>query len=417
MADEGRKKAERAVAELLSTKANKPDLVPALVGAYVNGQKTLVVDGRPDYLWVRLHGNTSEPIKAFNGEAGVGPHWDLPILVYRDEIHPNVWKVWGRDIRVYQSWGGTSYLTKHGFTHSFGGSGSIGNDVAWIYKRQWMPLLPRPNATGTMAIYVEPGFYFTGDQYQYWPGSGTADLTGNKPTGAFNGNFVTVYLDSNTTSLAYLKGPELNVYAPPFDPGEHIGVPPLGTSTPLAAVWLVTGTSDIGWFDIYDLRATEHVQADTLVVASAHHSLSITYMSGTGTAGADASAVTLMTLTLPANTLTQIKDRIRVKTYWRGDIGDPITGTVRVNGVIVSDTTDSGAVSLQLNESWLHYIDNTHANIVEHEAGALGANSAANVAGFDWDSDQSITFAQNSAVNNHAVLFAVIVDVLPKGEV
>ena len=265
MADEGRKKAERAVADLLSTKANKPHLVPALVGAYINGQKTLVVDGRPDYLWVRLHGNTSEPIKAFNGETGVGPHWDLPILVYRDEVDTNIWKVYGRDNRVYQTWttpGGQpiSYLPKHGYTHSFGGSGSIGNDIAWIYKRQWMPLLPRPNATGTMAIYVEPGFYFCGDQYHYWPGSGTQDFTGNKPTGAFNGRFVTTYLDCASETLAYLNGPELNVYAPPFDPGDHIAVPPVGAGVPLAAVWIVTGTTDIGWFEIYDLRATEHVQ-------------------------------------------------------------------------------------------------------------------------------------------------------------
>ena len=260
MADEGRKQLARAIADSLSTKQNKPDLVPALIGAYVNGQKTLVVAGRPDFLWVRLRGNTSEPVKAFNGEAGVGAHWDLPVLVFRDEVDPNIWKIYGRDVRVYQDYGGASYLPRHGYTHSFGGSGSIGNDVAWIYKRQWMPLLPRPNATGTMSIYIEPGFYFTGDQYKYWPGSGTTDLTSHKPTGAFNGNFVTIYLDAEIESLAYLKGPELNVYAPPFDPGDHIGVPPLGAGVPIAAVWLVTGTTDIGWFDIYDLRATEHVQ-------------------------------------------------------------------------------------------------------------------------------------------------------------
>lgn len=412
---EGTDRVKRAVAELLSTKQNKPDLVPALVGAYVNGQKTLAVSGRPDYIWVRLRGNTSEAVKAYNGDSGVGPHWDLPILVFRDEVHPNIWKVYGKDDRVYQSWGGASYIQQHGYTHSFGGSGSIGNDVAWIYKRQWMPLLPHPNSTGTMSIYIEPGFYFTGDQYQYWPGSGTADLTSNKPTGAFNGNFVTVYLDSDTDTLAYLKGPELNVYAPPFDPGEHIGVPPLGTSTPIAAVWLVTGTTDIGWFDIYDLRATEHVQPNVLLLASAHHSLSQTYISGTGTFGTNNTAMTVKAVTLPANTMTEIGDQCRFRTYWRGDTGSPITGSVTVNGVLVSHTTDSGAETLQVNEAWLHYIDNTHANIIENEAGALGMVSAANVAGFDWDSDQSVVFAQDAAVNNRTVLFALIIDHFPKG--
>lgn len=54
-------------------------------------------------------------------------------------------------------------------------------------------------------------------------------------------------------------------------------------------------------------------------------------------------------------------------------------------------------------------------NIIENEAGALGALSAANVAGFTWNASQAIIFTQSNAANNHAVLFAMIVDVYPKG--
>lgn len=57
----------------------------------------------------------------------------------------------------------------------------------------------------------------------------------------------------------------------------------------------------------------------------------------------------------------------------------------------------------------------THANIIENEGGGLGTVSAPNVAGFDWDADQDITFSQSQVGNNHCVLYALIVDILPKG--
>jgi len=83
--------------------------------------------------------------------------------------------------------------------------------------------------------------------------------------------------------------------------------------------------------------------------------------------------------------------------------------------VTVSDTTDAGAATLQINEAWLHYIDNTHANIIENESGTLGTLSAVNVAGFTWNAVQSLIFTQNQINNNHCVLFALIVDVYQKG--
>lgn len=82
---------------------------------------------------------------------------------------------------------------------------------------------------------------------------------------------------------------------------------------------------------------------------------------------------------------------------------------------MVSHTTDAGAATLQLNEVWLHYIDNTHSNIIENEGGSLGALSNVNVAGFTWASNQDIIFTQDAISNNHTILYALIVDVFPKG--
>lgn len=145
------------------------------------------------------------------------------------------------------------------------------------------------------------------------------------------------------------------------------------------------------------------------------HTIPTNFVSGVGVAGVDNTAQVVVTIVLPANTLTQLGDRVRIRTYWRGDAGVVITGDVALNGVLVAHTTDGGAASLQVGEAWLHYIDNTHANIIENEAGAVGPLSAPNVAGFDFAVAQNITISQNAVVNNHIVVFFLAADIFPKG--
>lgn len=164
---------------------------------------------------------------------------------------------------------------------------------------------------------------------------------------------------------------------------------------------------------------TTHEPGGSDAIRGFHRSTTITFISGVGEAGIDNTAMTIKTVVLLANTLTQIGDRLRVRTYWTGDTGTPVTGSVKLgpagSEVLISHTTDGGAATLQLNESWLHYIDDTHANIIENEAGALGSLSAPNVAGFDWDANQNIIFTQDKIANNHCILFALIIDIFPKG--
>lgn len=151
------------------------------------------------------------------------------------------------------------------------------------------------------------------------------------------------------------------------------------------------------------------------LIGSAHLASADTYISGTGTAGTDNTATTIMTITLAANKLTQVGDRVRIRCYWSGTTGTNLIGTAKLNNVTISHTTDGGAASMQINEVWLHYIDNTHANIIEMENGTLGDLSAANVAGFSWNTAQDLIFTQNQASSNHAVLYAIIIDYMPKG--
>jgi hypothetical protein len=236
----------------MATKAERLRLYPAALGAYLNGQKTLRVANRPDYVWCRIRGSTSEVIQAHN--EAVALHWDLPILVFRDPNFPDRWKVYGRDIRQYEDWQGTSYLPPHADSHSFANAARVGSDPVWVAKRQFMPLLPRPVATGSMSIFIEPDFYYFGGQYNWWPGSGTADMSSYKPTGASNGRFLTVYIDGDSGVPAFIAGPEFNAIFPPEDPGDYITLPDPSDGVPLVAVFLLSGTQRIGWGELFDLR-------------------------------------------------------------------------------------------------------------------------------------------------------------------
>jgi len=255
MANEGKRRFVRAWQNQLDNKLDKPKLVPALCGAYFNGQKTIKVAGREDFIWARVRGKTSEVIQVFNDV--LTGYWDLPILVYRDPAYPDIWKVYGRDISRYEDWGGVNYVPPHAGQHSFASSDSSGNvagDVVWVFKRQFVPMLLRPIATATMAVYAEADFYYFDGSYSWFPGTGTASLAAYKPTGGHNAKFNTIYIDPGTNNLLVLAGPEFDAIWPPEDPGDYINVPSPDVGIPLGAVLLMTGTTQIGWGEIYDLR-------------------------------------------------------------------------------------------------------------------------------------------------------------------
>ena len=143
--------------------------------------------------------------------------------------------------------------------------------------------------------------------------------------------------------------------------------------------------------------------------------LANTYISGSGTAGSDNTAETVKTVVVPANTLTEVGDRLRVRVYFRGDTGAAVTMTATLNTVTIASQADGGGTTWFMTETWLHYIDSTHANIAETGAGAELASSAANSAGFDWTSAQDMDCDQDQISGNHIVVYAIFLDVYPKG--
>lgn len=258
----GEERLREALQTSFGSKADIIEQMPAMLGAYINSQKTFVVNGQPDFVWVRVRGQTADRVKAFNQHAGgVALHWDLPIIIARIPNAPDIWTVIGRDIRRYENWSPSAnlpqsspYLPSHGSDHSFSSQVGMGADPVWVFKRQMMPLLPHPAPTGTMSIDIGSDFYYYNGQYNWFASTGTADFTDFLPTGAMNGRFVTVYIEGSSGNPAYLSGPEINAVTPPIDAGDYIAVPTPAQGVPVAAVFLLTGTSRIGWGEIFDLR-------------------------------------------------------------------------------------------------------------------------------------------------------------------
>ena len=92
------------------------------------------------------------------------------------------------------------------------------------------------------------------------------------------------------------------------------------------------------------------------------------------------------------------------------------SATITVNGVTIAATTDSGAATFHVTESWLHYIDATHANIIAMNDGAINRTlSAANVAGFDFTIAQDIDLDQDQISDNHIIVYFFAADIFPKG--
>jgi len=144
------------------------------------------------------------------------------------------------------------------------------------------------------------------------------------------------------------------------------------------------------------------------------YACSATYVSGTGTAGTANTAQTVITRTLPANTLTQFGDRVRIRIYLFSAINTGIVATVKVNGVSVANFSLTTPTVPDVLECHLHYIDDTHANILEEEVGAIGSLSAINVPGFSFSGSQNITVEQTAVINNFVTIYGVFVDILPK---
>lgn len=236
-------------------KNNPPQLerIPGKLGIKMGGMKQVEVANRPGYVWVRVRGDLSETIQAYN--ASVSPVYDLPVLLSRDRANKTRYNVMGKDDGAYQNWGNSvsAYLPRHGSQHSFNPS-SVGGDVTWVWGEQFMPFAVLPSGSlGAMSCVVNPGIYYQNDVWHYAGATGTSSFASYKPTGS-SARMVLVYLDDNSNP-AY----ELGSFFSASITGSsqvvnYIPKPPKSTSIPLSAVRLVSGTSYLSWDNLYDVR-------------------------------------------------------------------------------------------------------------------------------------------------------------------
>ena len=233
-------------------KSDKINLISGVLGITIGGQTVVEVPNRDGYVFVRLRGNMSELIQAYNG--AVSPIYGLPILVTYEN---NRYAIYGRDTEKYGNWGESSYLPLHGEQHSFAPELGLGGDPVWVYSRQIVPLSSVPSGTlgaGNVIvnshIYLDPidaSWKFLGDE-------GTPNVLGAKPTGT-SARLMLLCWNVTTQDPVFLTGS--------FFPNTVTGtaaivpyIPSLSNNRliPISAIRLVSGTSSIGWENIYDLR-------------------------------------------------------------------------------------------------------------------------------------------------------------------
>jgi hypothetical protein len=249
----GKTQLRRAVQKKFASKADKQILIPGLLGAYIGAVWMVSVPGRPSFVYVRVHGNNSEVIEAFNDT--VSPILNLAVVLTRDELTPNYYRILRRDVAKYQDWY-TPQIGYHATQHEFGGTGSMGADIVWIQKQQFVPLEVRPMSVSgsTYQCFVDADYYQWNAGYQFFSGGATPDLAFLRPGGQLQGLFLGVYMNGNTDSLMYITGTQFSVSPWPDNYRSYIPAVPTSVGIPLAGILLTHEMTGINWSQICDIR-------------------------------------------------------------------------------------------------------------------------------------------------------------------
>jgi hypothetical protein len=227
--------------------------ISAFVGILKNGKKTIEVPNRPSYVYVRLRTNLDEVVEAFNENVSLA--YNLPVIIRREG---NSYVVDRRDIERYEDWQqSVNYTPKHGKSHSYNkDQGIFGSDPAWIYSYQFMPSLVTPmGQVGAENVYIYPYPILHEGSWKYAGNTGTPSLLNYK--NASGTVIVLITLDSESgnpyliaTSGTYIPSSASGVhsllpYIPAFDTSQYL---------PLSFITVTSGTNQITWANIYDIR-------------------------------------------------------------------------------------------------------------------------------------------------------------------
>lgn len=253
MSKTGKVRLNRALKSFGNTKEDQKSNISGILGFVIAGKQAVEVPNRPGFVYVRLRDNLSEIIQAYN--ESVSPVYGLPVLVSRDTIDTTRYIVVGRETSRYSDWQSpTPYLPRHGNQHSFSIGTGGGGDIVWVYDRQFMPLLVTPSgSSGAGSVIIQPDIIWQQEQWRAVGGTGTSSLLGYKPTGTTN-VLLLVYIDENGNPQTQLSPHFPGAVTGTYDIIPYIPSTPTALDIPIGAVRLASGTSQILWDNIYDLR-------------------------------------------------------------------------------------------------------------------------------------------------------------------
>jgi len=251
----GRHKFQRAFSTFSDTKRDEDIILSGILGLPTGiGQNTVEVESRTGFVYVRLRDNLNEVIQAYNDQ--VSPVYGLPVLITRDSVNKNYYRIVRRDVGRYDDWGSISpYLAKHGNQHRFKPEIGGGGDVVFVEGRQFVPLMLTPSgSSGSGNVIMEGSHFYTGGTWKWAGTTGTPDLLAYRPTNN-KSTVILVYIDGADNNPKLIAGDEFDVS---ISGTAHIipFLPPVPTSedVPLGAIQLYSGTQRIAWEQIYDLR-------------------------------------------------------------------------------------------------------------------------------------------------------------------
>lgn len=213
-----------------------------LLGQPNDNDSSPAVSGRANHVWFLEDGNPSKARQILNNKVPSIPQ--LPVIVGQDTNNPGFEQVLDVDMAMLTRWQERAMVVEHHLTHELGSRDSAGaridNDVVFVQKQQYLPLLMRAQTTPDMTMYVEGDFYQYGDQVNYWPGGSTKTFSAPVSTGY--AAIELVCIDGATNSLVYVRSVDIPSAAP-FE-SANIPTTPLG-SIAVGAVWIPNGATTL----------------------------------------------------------------------------------------------------------------------------------------------------------------------------
>lgn len=228
-------------------KANVINEFPGVLGLTIGGSQKVEIPTRPGFVYVRLRNNLNEVIQAYNDK--VSNVYNLPVIVARHRTDKSRWYVVGKDTGMYSDWGSSAYVPDHHEKHEFNPDGA-GQDIVWVYEKQFMPHLIYPSGS---AALMYPHSYYSSGTWHYSGLQLLPELSSYKPTGS-NARVVFVYMDNDDTPKLLAGDYLASNLTGTADVLSALPSMPTSTADPIAAIRLVSGTSDLSWDNLYDLR-------------------------------------------------------------------------------------------------------------------------------------------------------------------